>query len=409
MTKLLTKGTLTFLCIGAMVSACVGFEGSLNLNLINAEETVESNITLVSKTVGGAEFYYKTSTFGLIIDGSGSFTTEELSEFLSENKVNYIVVGKSVQIPVDEGNSPINTFLLGYSHLNDFLYGYAESDMENKLNVMLDYLIDIKNKENPDSNINKDNLPYKINIVSDKVNPSDIMPKELLPNDEKEDNVLVLCGETESGVKFYYKKADHGVIIEGKGAFTETEFKSVIKNQIDYIVIGKDVIIPESISNDDVYLNTFLMNYTIIDGFQNKGLFSVYAYSDSDTENKFNKMINYFKHKNVGAEPGDVESATFKLNIIGDETNPYSIYNTEDSTLFMRGDINGDEKVDLTDLTELSLYLIGDTEINTAQKIHSDIDDDNKVLLTDLARLRQYLSKQIEPEDWNSYKLQDFK
>lgn len=60
------------------------------------------------------------------------------------------------------------------------------------------------------------------------------------------------------------------------------------------------------------------------------------------------------------------------------------------------GDINSDGKVDITDLTELSLALIGDREFTAGQQKAADIDGNGAVRLPDLARLRQYLSRIID-------------
>lgn len=60
-----------------------------------------------------------------------------------------------------------------------------------------------------------------------------------------------------------------------------------------------------------------------------------------------------------------------------------------------KGDINYDGKVDITDLTEISLFLLGDTELTSAQQQSADVDGDGAVKLADLAKYRQYLSKQI--------------
>lgn len=67
----------------------------------------------------------------------------------------------------------------------------------------------------------------------------------------------------------------------------------------------------------------------------------------------------------------------------------------DDSYDDMLGDINSDGKVDITDLTELSLALLGDTELTSAQKTAADVDQDGEVKLTDLAKFRQFLSEQI--------------
>ena len=59
------------------------------------------------------------------------------------------------------------------------------------------------------------------------------------------------------------------------------------------------------------------------------------------------------------------------------------------------GDINLNGTIDVTDLTELSLYLLGDRELTENQQKSADVDSDGAVTLADLARLQQYLSKKI--------------
>ena len=66
-----------------------------------------------------------------------------------------------------------------------------------------------------------------------------------------------------------------------------------------------------------------------------------------------------------------------------------------DSTDDTTGDVNFDKKVDLTDMSWLSLYLIGDKEFTDAMRKSADIDGDGEVKLADLAKFRQFLSKQI--------------
>ncbi len=57
------------------------------------------------------------------------------------------------------------------------------------------------------------------------------------------------------------------------------------------------------------------------------------------------------------------------------------------------GDVNLSGSVDLTDLSLLSLRLIGDAKFSADQEKAADVDADGKVMLTDLATLRQYISK----------------
>jgi len=60
-----------------------------------------------------------------------------------------------------------------------------------------------------------------------------------------------------------------------------------------------------------------------------------------------------------------------------------------------RGDVNEDEVIDVSDLTLLSLYLLGDVELSDSQKLNCDVDYDWEVTIADLPRLQQYLSKKI--------------
>lgn len=59
------------------------------------------------------------------------------------------------------------------------------------------------------------------------------------------------------------------------------------------------------------------------------------------------------------------------------------------------GDVNHDTFIDITDLTELSLYLLGDRTLTEDKLMLADVDFDEKVTLADLAKLQQYLSKKI--------------
>lgn len=60
------------------------------------------------------------------------------------------------------------------------------------------------------------------------------------------------------------------------------------------------------------------------------------------------------------------------------------------------GDLNADNVIDISDLSELSLALLGDKTLTPVQKVAADIDGDGEVTIVDLARLVQYVSKSIE-------------
>lgn len=61
------------------------------------------------------------------------------------------------------------------------------------------------------------------------------------------------------------------------------------------------------------------------------------------------------------------------------------------------GDLNSDGKVDITDLSLLSLHLIGDKPLETDElKEAADVQYDKTIDLGDLACLRQFLSKKTD-------------
>lgn len=60
---------------------------------------------------------------------------------------------------------------------------------------------------------------------------------------------------------------------------------------------------------------------------------------------------------------------------------------------FMYGDLNSDGKADLTDLSYLSLYLLGDAKLDENQLEAADVSYDGTVNLADLAHFKQFVSK----------------
>ena len=55
------------------------------------------------------------------------------------------------------------------------------------------------------------------------------------------------------------------------------------------------------------------------------------------------------------------------------------------------GDINNNQVVDITDLTVLSLHLIGDTQFSDFQKKQMDLDQNGICDIVDLATLRSFI------------------
>ena len=68
-----------------------------------------------------------------------------------------------------------------------------------------------------------------------------------------------------------------------------------------------------------------------------------------------------------------------------------SLSNSDDA-----GDVFSDGSIDVTDLTAVSLTLLGDMDLTAEQQKAADVDGDGAVTLADLARLQQYLSKKID-------------
>ncbi len=63
-------------------------------------------------------------------------------------------------------------------------------------------------------------------------------------------------------------------------------------------------------------------------------------------------------------------------------------------TEILYGDINNDNDIDLSDLTMLSLALVGDIELTSAQKLVADVAYNDSVDIADLAFLKQYICKE---------------
>lgn len=81
---------------------------------------------------------------------------------------------------------------------------------------------------------------------------------------------------------------------------------------------------------------------------------------------------------------------------------PFDLYGSVSDATTCLGDLNSDGKADLTDLSVLSLYLLGDHSLTDIQKKLADFDGDCEVKLTDLAKYRQYLSKQINSLEFDN-------
>lgn len=107
--------------------------------------------------------------------------------------------------------------------------------------------------------------------------------------------------------------------------------------------------------------------------------------SESDVKKMADEIVDYMIENNI--------DPSFALIFVLDDEpdNELSVAANNKA-----GDINSDGKIDVTDLSELSLALADGKEFTEEQQNAADVDGDGRVTLSDLARMRQYLSKIIE-------------
>ena len=176
------------------------------------------------------------------------------------------------------------------------------------------------------------------------------------------------------------------------------------------------VILPEGLTNIDGYAFiecTKLVSVNIPKNVTNIGtcafsycsrLTSVFLESTKPPK-LCSDMFNDPSHKIKIYVPADkiddyknADGWNYYSNIILANTSAASSPDTEAKT-YKKGDFDGDGKVDITDLSALSLYLIGDKEFTEAQINAADVTGDGNTDLADLAHLRQFLSKKTEKFD----------
>ena len=91
------------------------------------------------------------------------------------------------------------------------------------------------------------------------------------------------------------------------------------------------------------------------------------------------------------AKPKETTSVTTTKNPT--LTTTTAITTPKPTESFAYGDINSDGEKDLSDLTLLSLYLLGDSKLTGNSLKAADVDGDGDVKLTDLAHFKQYICK----------------
>lgn len=102
-------------------------------------------------------------------------------------------------------------------------------------------------------------------------------------------------------------------------------------------------------------------------------------------------------------EPND-DACSFEGTIIGHtgsmaqkyaESCGYKFVCSDDTGEIIYGDIDLNGSVDMTDLTQLSLFCLGDIKLNDKAKKNADVTGDDKIDLADLAHLKQFIM--LEP------------
>lgn len=80
-------------------------------------------------------------------------------------------------------------------------------------------------------------------------------------------------------------------------------------------------------------------------------------------------------------------------------TSQFSAAFAAETRQLITGDVDGNGVVDITDLTQISLAVVGDITLSDEQVTAADINRNGEADLADLARLRQYVSKVILYDD----------
>ncbi|MBQ9981445.1 MAG: glycoside hydrolase family 9 protein [Oscillospiraceae bacterium] len=122
---------------------------------------------------------------------------------------------------------------------------------------------------------------------------------------------------------------------------------------------------------------------------------------DSEYNSNWDPTNDYSRE---GLEKSDTYSDTLNIPLYrngklvygipyGEPETPPSGDDNDDKDGIVYGDLNDDTKVDLTDLTMLSLYLLGDAKLSGNALKAADVSYDGEVNLADLAHFKQYISK----------------
>ena len=283
--------------------------------------------------------------------------------------------------------------------LEDILSSYEDETYSFKDNEDITFVI---TKEG-DLDIFRENSPYTlVTMKNGKKPPVEEINKKIGSEDKY--NVVFYNKPYSDGYKCFisgkeYKDTVYNILKDDENVESIEECYDITleRGAICFFLLDSDVDINELISEfpklglEELgeypeYMKEIYPDYSHVIGIRNienpdyyKELYSVFT-------NLKDKEINYYPILEI-LESDDNSIYASSKNVI------YQAEKSSSDNLL--GDINADEKVDISDLTELSLAIIGDKTLTESQLKVADVDKNGKTDLPDLARMRQYLSKAI--------------
>lgn len=180
---------------------------------------------------------------------------------------------------------------------------------------------------------------------------------------------------------------------------------NILKNDENVLIIEERLDVLEKYCTlENILINSELSDAELIDIYPEFNL----KKSEKDFTEYYPEYNHYFDYADICTK--ETYNAFKRLSESGDLYCLLGVSPTESNDLvyassknivyqaekIITGDVNCDGKIDLTDLSELSLALIGDKELTEAQQKAADVDCDGDVRLADLAKFQQFISKQID-------------
>lgn len=234
------------------------------------------------------------------------------------------------------------------------------------------------------------------------------------------DYILTIKSESELPEEEINQKIQPYKIVRGECDEKEFEYTLKIKdmkrrkdifdilvsyNQVNQLEESSEIM---SVSNCFMFAPKIKSDLEMDDAAENFGKFGlVIEKCDSDTDGdakyRYTASVKRFMGENIKDNQYFEELKAFVSDPNVDldicyfvdkpDSQRYSAVIYQSRTAYdLSGDIYEDGKLDITDLSMLSLYLIGDLLLSENQKINADFNNDGVVNLCDLAVLKQCLS-----------------